>query len=197
MDTMLLIISIVAYCIGSIPSGFLICRLHGIDDIREHGSGNIGATNVARVLGIKYFFIVFLCDFLKAYSFLWLLCVLGYEQQYLIAAAGALLLGNGFPIFLGFRGGKGVATSFGVLSALQPLLLFYGACCWVLVFLVSRIVGLASVVTLLLLPMLSIFMVQDLSWMGLFVFFLSLWGLFLHRANIKSFYCTAFEKQLD
>jgi glycerol-3-phosphate acyltransferase PlsY len=184
----------IAYLIGSIPSGFLIARAHGIKDIREHGSGNIGATNVARILGLPYFFIVFFLDFMKSYLFLSLLTFTHADQLMVGASAVALLIGNGFPIFLGFRGGKGVATSFGVLWALQPLLLVCAFSVWALVFAVSRTVGVASVATLIILPICSVFIVQDLSWMGLFTFFLSFWGLFLHRNNIKSFYCSAVRK---
>jgi glycerol-3-phosphate acyltransferase PlsY len=190
----LIITTCVAYILGSIPSGFLLARLNGIQDIREHGSGNIGATNVARLLGIKYFFLVFFCDFFKAFAYLFLLSWYDFSQMHLALAAIALLVGNGFPLFLSFKGGKGVATSFGVLSVLQPYLLLYAFICWLSVFLISKTVGVASVITLILIPLCSVFMVQDVSWMGLFVFFLSLWGLFLHRNNIKNFYCSSVRK---
>lgn len=186
-----------AYLIGSIPSGFLLCRLHGIHDIRQHGSGNIGATNVARILGFKYFFLVFFCDFLKAYAYLLFLHSYNVTQLHLVFAAIALLIGNAFPLFLGFKGGKGVATSFGILSLLQPYLLVYAFICWSIVFGISKTVGIASVITLFLLPLCSVFLVNDVSWMGLFTFFISFLGLFLHRNNIKNFYCSAVRKQLD
>src|SRR5581483_8545951 len=107
------------YLIGAIPCGYLIARACGINDIRNHGSGNTGATNVGRILGLKYFFLIFFLDCLKAYAVLAVLAHYGFEQSDLIIPALALLVGNAFPLFLRFRGGKGVATSVGILAAIN------------------------------------------------------------------------------
>jgi glycerol-3-phosphate acyltransferase PlsY len=187
MIDMLIGLFIVAYLIGSIPSGFLIARLQGIADIRDHGSGNIGATNVARVLGIKYFFIVFFLDFFKAYALLLALSWYGFGPSFLVVASLGLLLGNAFPLFLQFRGGKGVATMFGVFMGLQPLLVVYAFICWLLVFILTSTVGLASIVTLLFVPFCSFFITPHSWWMGCFSAFVAVLGLFLHRNNIKAF----------
>lgn len=182
-----IIIVALSYIIGSIPCGFLIARLAGIADIRAHGSGNIGATNVARVLGTHYFVIVFIADMLKAYAWLMLLAVTGCDCIIQLLAAGALLVGNGFSLFLRFTGGKGVATSFGVLLALNPLLLFFLAICWFSMLAYTRVVGVASVATLLMAPCCSLLILHDAPVMVFFVLCMSVWGLFLHRNNIREY----------
>ena len=122
-----------AYVLGSIPVGLIIARLRGID-IRKHGSGNIGATNVGRVLGRRLGIVCFALDFLK--GFLPVLAagavfrLLGKQSFQLessqlwlwLAVAIAAVTGHVASVFLGFRGGKGVATTFGALAALWPLL---------------------------------------------------------------------------
>jgi glycerol-3-phosphate acyltransferase PlsY len=176
----------VSYLIGAIPSGFLIARLAGIADIRAHGSGNIGATNVARILGAHYFLIVFCADMAKAYA--WLMILTHYEHDsMLFLAASALLIGNGCSVFLRGSGGKGVATSFGILLALNPALLCYAAICWFSVLWYTKIVGMASVTTLLVAPWCSLFILHDKTPTVLFTFCMSAWGLFLHRNNIRGY----------
>ena len=110
-----------AYLVGSIPFGFLIARIFRGIDIRTVGSGNIGATNVGRVLGFRFFVVVFLLDFLKGYlPTRFLPGLLGPHSPDLpVLVAVATILGHNFPIFLGFRGGKGVATSLGAVWALD------------------------------------------------------------------------------
>ena len=116
-----------AYLCGSIPFGYLVARwVRGID-IRTVGSGNLGATNVGRTLGFRYFWLVLLLDLLKGYlptiGFPWLLNrFMGSSPVDLpVLLALAAILGHTFPIYLGFRGGKGVATSLGGVLALDPV----------------------------------------------------------------------------
>ena len=114
-----------AYLIGSFPAGYLVGHCCGID-IRQHGSGNIGATNVVRVLGKKWGALVFIIDFLKG----WLPVILATRWSEAIhmdprSAPGAVaalmaLLGHNFPCWLGFRGGKGISTSAGIIVGLFP-----------------------------------------------------------------------------
>src|SRR5438105_2150337 len=120
---------IISYLIGAIPVGYLIARFKGIVDIRKHGSGNIGATNVSRALGLPYFFLIFLIDAGKAFLTIWYLAPYA-TANFLYVCAAAVLLGNGCSIFLQGSGGKGVATLFGLLVALQlsvilPLLMVW------------------------------------------------------------------------
>ncbi len=146
------------YLIGSIPNGYLVGRLRGID-IREHGSGNIGATNVWRVLGRTWGMLAFICDFLKGYLPLMLLrqivlpVVLSPAETLLLVACGvAVVLGHNYTLFLNFRGGKGIATSAGVLGALMPTVLLLVFSVWLLTVLLTRLVSLGSVLAALCLP---------------------------------------------
>lgn len=137
----------VGYLIGSVPVGYMIARWRGIDDIRLHGSGATGATNVSRVLGKRYFFIIFAFDFLKAYASLALAFYLcNVTSEYLSIFAIGLVAGNGWPVFLGFRGGKGVATSLGILALLVPLTMALLLLIWFIVWRRVKNIGIASVV---------------------------------------------------
>ncbi len=116
-----------AYLVGSIPFGYLVAyRVKGID-IRTVGSGNLGATNVGRILGFRYFLLVFVLDMLKGFlptmGFPFLIEQLGGSRQpdLPVVVALAAILGHTFPVYLKFRGGKGVATSVGAVLALDPI----------------------------------------------------------------------------
>jgi len=153
-----------AYLIGSIPVGYLMGRAKGID-LRQHGSGNIGATNAGRVLGQPWGSICLALDALKGagptLAAGWWTGALGAgsssaaEQWWWIAAALAAILGHIFPVWLGFRGGKGVATSLGALAALWPIgtIPTLGALvAWAAALRVTRYVGVASCVAAAVLP---------------------------------------------
>ncbi len=187
VDTIMVGLGFIGYLIGSIPSGFLIARLHGIKDIRDYGSGNIGATNVARVLGLKYFFVVLFVDFSKAYGYLTGLYCCGYSQMHVMVAAFFLLMGNAYPIFLQLRGGKGASTTVGVLLALQPALVVYSCICWLIALAVSKTVGVASMVTLFFISVYACLSSSIDIWMALFIAFVGAFGLYLHRANLRNF----------
>ncbi|MCS6957757.1 MAG: glycerol-3-phosphate 1-O-acyltransferase PlsY [Aquificaceae bacterium] len=142
MDSLLLVLF--AYLYGSILFGEHIARWKGID-IRSVGSGNVGATNVGRVLGKRYAVIVFLLDFSKGFVPMVLARLyFGLEEWTAFFVGIASLLGHMYPIFHGFSGGKGVATAFGVLSALSPLIAILSIAFWGIVFKWKGIVSLAS-----------------------------------------------------
>ena len=170
MVLLVAVIVIVSYLLGSIPSGLLISKSQGID-IREHGSKNIGATNVWRTMGKKWGLLAFLCDTFKG----WLAVTVGVaiaarwgvtiplphghtEIKYLtsdyagIAAALGCIVGHNFPVWLRFKGGKGVATSLGVIIGMMPLVSIIIFAIWGLVLKFSRYVSLASLVAALFLP---------------------------------------------
>jgi acyl phosphate:glycerol-3-phosphate acyltransferase len=110
-----------AYLVGAVPIGLLVARAFGVGDIRRHGSGNIGATNVLRTLGRLPAIVTLLGDVLKGYLAVLLGSALGGEQPAVSAAAAvAAVAGNCWSVFLGFRGGKGVATGLGALLRLVP-----------------------------------------------------------------------------
>ncbi len=152
---------VVTYLFGSIPWGFLIGKLHGID-IRDEGSGNIGATNVTRCVGKFSGKLCFALDFLKgmlpvlAAQYLikqGYITATGHEEVYIvIATLFAAVLGHIFPVFLHFRGGKGVSTAAGAIIALNWIALLVALAVWVVVFLASRYVSLASIAAAAVLP---------------------------------------------
>lgn len=156
---------IAAYLVGAIPFGLLLGLMRGVD-IRTQGSGNIGATNAGRVLGMRYFWYAFALDFLK--GFVPVLAVdlivrhwYGPVWMPLIAAAAAIC-GHIFPCYLRFKGGKGVATTFGVVMGVWPILTLSGigaALVFLLVFMAYRIISLSSlagvVVFMILIPLIG------------------------------------------
>lgn len=150
-----LLAAVTAYLFGSIPFGYLLVRLFRKEDIREKGSGNIGATNVIRSGSKGLGALTFLLDVLKGVLavLLWELAArrLGLApatRSNLVALAALFaILGHIFPVWLGFRGGKGVATAFGVFLALAPWAALAGLGVFVLVFAVSRYVSLGSILS--------------------------------------------------
>src|SRR6266478_7844376 len=148
------------YLLGSIPFGYLAGRIAGID-IRRAGSGNIGATNVVRILGKRYGYPVFVLDFLKGFGAVTISTAIatqarpewGSAEMYAVLGAVSAVIGHSFPPWLKFRGGKGVATSAGVLFGLMPLAMLIGAAIWILVFWLTRYVSVAAVAAAVALPL--------------------------------------------
>ncbi len=144
-----IIFILVAYLIGSIPTGYLIGKSKGVD-IRQHGSNNIGATNTARVLGKKYFILVTILDGLKGFIivFLFRLNILPYEWCLLspIIYGISAVLGHVFPIFLGFKGGKAVATGAGVILGYSLPICIIGLLVFIIVYSIKKIVSLGSII---------------------------------------------------
>lgn len=149
------------YLCGSIPFGLIIGKLNKID-IRNHGSGNIGATNVLRVLGKKWGYTCFVLDLLKGLIPVIVSKNLALVNEQSTAAyipALALfctVLGHVFSLFLGFKGGKGIATSAGAILAIAPYSLLAGLVIWFLTFKISGYVSLASILAAIFLPFLTI-----------------------------------------
>ena len=220
-----LLSAIFGYLLGSFPTGYLVGRSRGID-IREHGSGNIGATNVVRVLGKKPGYFVFFSDALKGWLSVQLGVWLAYHFQWTaaeqltrgaslvdpgarltltqidarlagmatvagIVAAIGCILGHNFPVWLKFRGGKGVATTVGVLLGLMPAAIGVSAVIWAASFYAFRYVSLASLLGAAALPITVWFLTtrhgnpgldNPLLWFSLAAAFLIFWR---HRANIQ------------
>lgn len=143
---------VASYLIGAIPVGFLVARAAGGFDIRGKGSGNIGATNVLRTLGPVPAVLTLLGDVVKGYLAVRVAEVLGPEPAW--GAAGALLavVGNCWPVFLRFRGGKGMATALGAFLALVPKAILPAAVLFIAILAISRYVSLASIAAVLVLP---------------------------------------------
>jgi len=186
-----LLIFFLSYFLGSIPWGYLLARSKGID-IRQQGSGNIGAANVLRVMGKKWGYLVFLCDFLKGFLSVKLGCLIA---TYFVAdlalasviAAIACVLGHDYPIWLGFKGGKGIATLAGAVLALFPPLVFVSfGVVWIMVFLIGRYTSLASISAAVALPI-AAFLIVAKTERPLLVGFSVLMGalaVWRHRSNI-------------
>jgi glycerol-3-phosphate acyltransferase PlsY len=174
-----------AYLIGAIPSGVLLTRLAGVGDVRQAGSGNIGATNVYRVAGRRLGIITLACDALKGVLPLVVLLALGgFSPTQLALIAAAAFLGHCYPVYLGFNGGKGVATALGIFLVLSPLsvlgaFLVFAGMLWQ-----WRYVSLASITAAALVPLFILLAEQSFP-----LFFASLFisGMVIlrHRANIE------------
>ena len=141
-----------AYLIGAIPVGFLVARAAGGTDIRRSGSGNIGATNVLRTLGKGPAILTLLGDIVKGYLAVSAAGAIGTEPWAAAGGAVAAVVGNCWPVFLAFRGGKGVATGLGAFLALMPWAVAPTAVLWLAVTALTRYVSLASIVACLSLP---------------------------------------------
>jgi glycerol-3-phosphate acyltransferase PlsY len=148
-----------SYALGSIPAGYLAGRIAGVD-VRTSGSGNIGATNVVRVLGKRYGYPVFAIDFLKGAAAVMMSMLIArrlalwptWEELIGVIAGVSCVLGHAFPIWLKFKGGKGVATSLGVIFGLMPSVALVVILVWIITFELSRYVSIASMVAALALP---------------------------------------------
>ena len=144
---------VISYLVGSIPFGYVIAIAKGVD-VRKEGSGNIGATNVGRVLGRKFGAIIFVLDLLKGFVVVLLVPILVSDIEFpatsdklLVILCGlCVLLGHAFPVYLKFKGGKAVATSFGVFIWLAPIPVAIAFGVWILTVIVSRYVSLGSMV---------------------------------------------------
>jgi glycerol-3-phosphate acyltransferase PlsY len=141
----------VAYLIGAIPVGFLVARAFGLGDIRGHGSGTIGATNVLRTVGRGAAILTLVGDIVKGAAAVWLGGLLSGGA--VAPCAVAAVVGNCWPVFLRFRGGKGVATGFGALLALVPMALAPAILVWLAITASFRYVSLGSVLAALCVPL--------------------------------------------
>lgn len=156
--SLLLIDAAVGYLLGSIPAAYIAGRMAGVD-IRKEGSGNVGATNVVRTLGKRYGYPVFVVDLLKGVIAVlfgkWIVRYGGTPlspESLGIVAAVACVIGHNFPIWLGFKGGKGVATSIGVVLGMMPLAAVIILVVWAFTFQISRYVSVASIGAAVALP---------------------------------------------
>ncbi len=180
--------------LGSIPSAVWVGKFfHGID-IREHGSKNAGATNTFRVFGNKSGTIVLAMDILKGYAAASIPLLLshmyiGFKDEVLIlqlTASFCAIMGHVFPVLAKFKGGKGVASTLGIIIAINPETAFICLGCFVVVFIVWKYVSLGAIVASVLFPFVSyFFMLEDARIMIIFSIMISLIVLFSHRKNMQ------------
>lgn len=174
---------VLGYLFGSIPFGMILTRLTGGPDLRSIGSGNIGATNVLRTGNKKLAALTLLGDMLKGTAAVLLVTTLfGAREAGLVAGFGAFL-GHLFPVWLRFKGGKGVATFLGILIALKGSIALIFAAIWLSIAYLTRYSSLSALVASLLTPLLLLFWVRDArAALLMAVLTLLLW--FMHRSNI-------------
>ncbi len=190
-----LVISALAYLSGSFPSGYIAGKIAGVD-VRQHGSGNIGATNVMRVLGKKWGYSVFFLDAFKGFVAVRLALALAarhpeaanYLEFFAILAAAMCVVGHSFPVWLAFKGGKGVATSAGSIFGITPPAAITIFLVWVILFLITRYVSLASIIAALALPITIAVLIHFNMTHGVVLLYFSLVMTALvvwrHRSNI-------------
>lgn len=184
------LIPVAAYLLGSIPFGLLIVKALGGPDIREIGSGNIGAANVARNAGALAGLFTLIFDAAKGYLAVWLAARWSQQSIHWMAAAAVIaVVGHMFPIWLRFRGGKGVATGLGVFLPICPQAVGVGVVLWLLVVAFWRYSSLGSIVAAAALPLFMYVLYaprhappESLTWGAVAVSFLIL---IKHRANIE------------
>lgn len=181
-----------SYLLGSISVALLIARSHGVD-LRKYGSGNPGATNLGRAIGIEYARYCFAIDFLKGALPIVLIGLIGGASAplWLPAAAGAAAVcGHVWPVYFRFRGGKGVATALGALLMVAPIPLVVAVAAWVAVYYTRHIVSLASIAAAAAMPMagLVLYLIDSTlvnGWVLLLLVFFGLLILVRHHANIR------------
>lgn len=174
---------LLAYLVGAIPTGLIVARLRGVD-IQRAGSGNIGATNVARSVGPWAGIIVMIVDPLKGVLAVMVPTLLGLDPWWVVATALAAVVGNGFNVFLGFRGGKGVATSLGVFAVIDPWVTLTAVVIFVLTVLFGRMVSLASVVAVCATPIMLVTLGDANAPKIVLAFVLALLSVWRHRDNL-------------
>jgi glycerol-3-phosphate acyltransferase PlsY len=147
---------VAAYFMGSIPCGLLVAKYAGIGDVRNQGSGNIGATNLLRIGGKKLGIITLALDALKGFIPVLVARNFGTEWGAALAALAAVF-GHIFPVWLEFKGGKGVATTLAVMAALAPGLFVFSGLVWSFIFYISRISSLSAITMMVVAPVVALF----------------------------------------
>lgn len=179
-----ILLCVLSYLIGSISPSILICKFKGVD-IKKVGSGNAGATNTVRALGKKYGIIVFFCDFFKGVIPCVVAKVLGAGETVAIIGLFAIV-GHNFPVYFGFKGGKGVSTTFGVLASVNIFAALVLGVLVLILILLTKIVSLSVLITFIALPIVMFVFNSYETYLN--VYFSGIYTLLIfytHRANIK------------
>ncbi len=187
---MLYFMLLLAYLLGSIPSGLIIGKAFYNTDIREHGSGNLGGTNTFRTLGKKAGLVVTLLDILKGtvatlLPYIFTVQTTNWPEWIALPLVCGLLavIGHMYPVFAGFRGGTAVATSGGIILGYDPLLFIILLVCFFVSLYFTRIVSLSSM-NIALVAIIYVLFTKDLS-LQILIFCLAIFIFYRHRANIK------------
>ncbi len=192
-----ILLVIAAYLFGSFPTGYVVHRIKKGDDIRKYGSGNVGGTNVTRTLGVSYGVITIIVDIIKGFIPILVLYFIYPQDMILLAIVSvAVILGHDFPVYIKFKGGKGIAVSFGVIIGVSclpfmnnpvwieilPIFIILGT--WAIIFSIFRIVSLASLCAAVVNPIAFGFTRYGLA-IVIAAIFWSVLTFVTHRENIK------------
>ena len=196
------IIFLITYLIGSINFGLILGSIQGLD-LRSQGSGNAGATNALRILGTRSGIFVFIGDALKGYLALYFCNLILFQQEnllfsssdYLFLALILSLIGHCYPIWFNFRGGKGAATALGAFLFIDPYFTVFPIIGFLVVFLISRFVGLSTISAFFILFLQTFFIDHGIHHnFHAFSLVIFLFILYTHRSNIKSMFKGTEEK---
>ena len=186
-----ILLAVIAYLIGSVPTSVWIGKWLYDVDVRKHGSGNSGATNSLRILGKKVGIIVLVIDILKGWLAVGIVIFSSYPPGSIqrihleVILASAAIIGHILPVYAGFKGGKGVATGLGIILAFSPLVALLCILIFAVVFFTSHFVSLASMLGSLSFPIwMTVLSKMQYKWVVAFTIFLPLLVIFMHRKNI-------------
>ena len=177
----ILLIIIISYLLGSIPFGFLLTKIFLKKDIRSIGSGNIGATNALRTGNKTLGYFTLILDISKA--ILPILIIKNYFQEYIYISGLSVFLGHIFPIWLKFKGGKGVATYVGILFCINYLIGLFFIIIWFILYLIFKFSSLSSLVSSLFVPIFYFYYYENQNYYFYIIMFILIF--FTHRENIK------------
>ena len=175
------LIILLSYLMGSIPFGFILTKIFLKKDIREIGSGNIGATNVLRTGNKMIGYITLSLDILKA--IVPLLIIKFYQSEFLFISALSIFLGHVFPLWLKFKGGKGVATYVGMLFCINYILGFIFIFSWFIIFIIFRYSSLSSLIASLTIPIYHFYIIDNNNYYFFIILFILIF--YTHRENVK------------
>lgn len=176
----------IGYLLGNISMGYLLAKLYGVRDIRKHGSGNAGSTNVLRTLGWVPSLLTLLGDCLKSFAAAKIGMLLGGDIGLLIGGSAAIL-GHDFPAFMGFRGGKGIASTLGLILAINPFIALILAVPFFIIVVLTHYVSLGSIVIAALYPFVTWLLMRTNTHVSAYTLFACGAGalaIFCHRKNI-------------
>lgn len=179
-----ILIITVSYLIGNISFSFILTKIILKQDIRNFGSGNAGTTNVLRVLGKKYAFMVLAGDTFKGMAAVILGLIFTTDHLYVTLCALAVILGHNWPALMQFRGGKGIATSIGVFIIYDPSIALSCVVFGIIIIAISRYVSLGSLLGMVILPFVTYFTARPWEEIILTIF-ISVITIYKHRSNIK------------
>ncbi len=176
--------ALTGYFIGSIPFGLVFTHLAGLGDIRKIGSGNIGATNVLRTGRKDLALATLLCDIGKAALAAFIFQALYHSQEIGLTAGVAAIIGHNYPVWLKFKGGKGVASTLGLMLVMTPLTGILTALCWLITAVMFRYSSLAALTALTIAPIVAYLIESKKTVAGIY-FLLTVLSYYRHRNNIQ------------